>query len=47
MLIDPWHGEHDDRPEWDRPSFAVCLGMIALTWTPLVWAAVWGWRHLK
>lgn len=46
-MHDPWHGTHDDRPDWDRPSRGVLLSLVVLTWTPVVYAGVWVWRRLR
>lgn len=47
MLIDPWTGTHDDKPEWDHPliiSLAAALFGAFITAAPVV---AWIWRQLR
>lgn len=45
MIVDPWHGTHDDRPDWDGGllwSLAGALLGAAMVAAPL-WAYLRRW----
>lgn len=52
MIIDPWHGTYDDRPEWDGgwdreavKTLFTLTGLVVAAWVAPVVAIVWVWRR--
>lgn len=54
MIVDPWTGTHDDRPDWDGGwdvdavrTLGTLVGLVVAAWAVPVAAAWWAWRALR